>query len=128
MVCNITRSPEVASGGPDWPVLVLNSIIALVNPGGSTRLATTTEYFASLGINMFKDRPGFPKQSNLAPIIEALPPNKAKALAGNGQNIVIEAAWIFYVLGNAVSKREDHSRPALKRLRTFVDDEHGDIL
>ena len=107
---NFMRHPKYARAGSwsSFPTLETNTMIASVLPGKGTTIATGTEYFASLGFHMFEpsgDGWGLFGQSKIAPYILESAPHLQRGIAGNGMNLLAQAAWIYYVLGHVVNVR-----------------------
>lgn len=106
-ICDLQQKPHCGiTGGPDFPSQLTHGTFCVTYPasdGKRMKIASPFEALQAMGFNLLSTC--CPK-SAMEPIFRQLSPAKLQKLAGNGMQLTVEAAWMFYCIMN-VARRDD---------------------
>ena len=107
MLFDLEHWPNVkgCSHGPEWPVQLTHGLITALGvergKPESFRFATAMEHMAAQGFPVASQSTrlgGLP----ITQIVSGLHPRHIKHLSGNGMNLITQACWMLYIMGNTV--------------------------
>eukprot|EP00971_Amphidinium_carterae_P348512 6490530-Amphidinium_carterae.3 len=99
------------TAGEDFPVQLRHgNILGFFPATGEFKVATGLEHLAALGwpvsqlcqAQQEQTLAGKERVLGMLNLLAQLSPNQQKLLSGNSMHLVTQAAWMFYILGNAV--------------------------
>ena len=128
MICDLDQHPA-ERGAPsgrlaDWPVLYTHGLIASLSTfRPHFRLATSWEHMAAMGFHVNEATCQDFDQTSIVQLMRPLSPGQRKRLIGNSMNLVTQAAFMWYVIGNVVPREF----PRVQRSLPAVDDNAHEI-